>query len=183
MRNALVVVGLLYLAAVVVANVVTATEPPLMFDWLGQMWVVPWGTFFIAATFVLRDVIQLAAGRKAAYVLIGVALAINAALSLHYADLLWITVGSAAAFAISESLDTELFTRLYGSVPKRVAVSGVVGGTIDSVVFALLALSPLTTGIVPWQFLWTAVVAQVAIKCVVSLVASVGFVKVEVATA
>jgi uncharacterized PurR-regulated membrane protein YhhQ (DUF165 family) len=169
----------LLLGCIVAANVLTANEPPLTFDWLGQTWVVTWGTFFIAATFVLRDAIQLEAGRRAAYAVIGGALALNVALSLHYDDLLWVTVGSAVAFAISESLDTEVFSRLRASVPKRVAVSGVVGGTVDSVAFALIALSPLTTGIVPWEFLWTTVVAQVVIKCAASVVASVGFVRAE----
>lgn len=170
---------LLYLAAIVAANVLTATQPPIEFDALGQHWVVTWGTFFIAATFVLRDAVQLAFGRSVAYATIAVALAVNVALSLHYGDLMWIVVGSAVAFAVSETLDTEVFTRMGGGVGRRVAVSGIVGGTVDSILFAVLALSPLTTGIVPWEFLWTTVVAQVVVKGAVSAAAAVPFGRVE----
>lgn len=166
---------LLYLAAIVVANVLTATKVPIEFDALGQTWVVTWGTFFIAATFVLRDAVQLAFGRAVAYGTIAVALAINVALSLHYDNLMWIVVGSAVAFAVSETIDTEVFTRLSGSIARRIAVSGVIGGTIDSILFAVIALSPLTTGIVPWEFLWTTIVAQVVVKSVVNAAAAVPF--------
>lgn len=161
-----------YLATIVVANIVTATQAPIEFDWLGQHWLVTWGTFAIAATFFLRDAVQLAYGRTVAYVTIGVALVLNAAMSLHYDDLAWITAGSVLALAISETTDTETFTRWRGSLRSRVALSGVVGGTLDSVVFAVVALSPLTTGIVPWEFLWTTVVAQVVVKCGVNLAAA-----------
>ena len=164
-----------YLAAIVTANVVTATQPPITFDWLGQFWVVTWGTFAIAATFLLRDAVQVAFGRSAAYATIGLALGLNAALSLHYGDLAWITAGSVIAFALSETLDTEVFTRWRGSISSRVAISGVLGGTLDSVVFAVVALSPLTTGIVPWEFLWTTIVAQVVVKSAVNLVGALAF--------
>jgi uncharacterized PurR-regulated membrane protein YhhQ (DUF165 family) len=135
-----------YISAIVVANLLTANKAPLMFDWLGQHWVVTWGTFFVGATFFLRDGVQLALGRAKTYAAIAVALGINVALSRHYNDLMWITVASAAAFALSETLDTEVFTRLDGSLGKRIAVSGVLGGTLDSAVFAVIGLSPLTTG-------------------------------------
>jgi uncharacterized PurR-regulated membrane protein YhhQ (DUF165 family) len=114
--------------------------------------------------------VQLALGRAKTYAAIAVALGINVALSRHYNDLMWITVASAAAFALSETLDTEVFTRLHGSLGKRIAVSGVLGGTLDSAVFAVIGLSPLTTGIVPWEFLWTTIVAQVVIKCAMNII-------------
>lgn len=158
-----------YIAAIVIANIVTASEAPLTFDWLGQHWVVTWGTFLIAATFFLRDAVQLAVGRRGAYAAIAVALIANLVLSRVYADLAWITAASCLAFALSETLDTEVFTRLRGNLAKRVAISGVLGGTLDSAVFAIVGLSPLTTGIVPWEFLWTTVVAQVVVKCGASI--------------
>ncbi len=161
-----------YIAAVAVANVLTANYAPLMFNWLGQTWVVTWGTFLIGATFFLRDLVQLRYGRRVAYLALAAALAVNVVLSIVYNDLLWVTVGSAAAFAVSETLDTEVFTRLHASVRKRVLVSGVIGGTIDSAVFAVVGLSPLTTGIVPWSYLWTTIVAQVFVKCAMQVVAA-----------
>lgn len=166
-------VAALYLAAIVAANVLTATLAPLQFDWLDQHWAITWGTFFVAVTFFLRDAVQLEQGRRFAYGCIAVALLSTVILSRAYADLLWITAASAVAFAISETLDTEVFTRLRGSIAKRVAVSGVLGGTLDSLVFAVIGLSPLTTGIVPWPVLWTTVVAQVVIKSAVNLLAAV----------
>lgn len=162
-----------YLAAIVIANIVTATKVPIQFDWLGQHWVVTWGTFLIGATFFLRDAVQTAYGRGVAYASIGVALAVNAAMSLHYDNLGWIVAASCLAFAVSETLDTETFTRMKGRLGKRVAVSGVAGGTIDSVIFAVVGLSPLTTGIVPWEFLWTTVVAQVVVKSAMNIAVAV----------
>jgi uncharacterized PurR-regulated membrane protein YhhQ (DUF165 family) len=104
---------------------------------------------------------------------IGVALGANVALSAYYSDLLWITIASGAAFAFSEATDTEIFTRLKERLAMRVAVSGVIGGTLDSIIFALIGLSPLTTGIVPWEFLWTTVVAQVVVKSLVNVAMAV----------
>lgn len=167
------IVAPLYIAAIVAANILTAHEPPLVFDWLGQTWVVTWGTFLIAATFFLRDGVQIAFGRATAYAMVGLALVVSVVLSRYYGDLLWVTIGSAAALAVSETLDTEVFTRLRGSISKRVAVSGVVGGTLDSIVFAVIGLSPLTTGIVPWEFLWTTVVAQVVVKCAANVLVAI----------
>lgn len=163
----------LYLSAIVAANVLTATQPPLIASLLGQTWVVTWGTFLAAATFFLRDAVQVTLGRAAAYLTVVAALLVTVALSHYYGDLAWVTAGSAIAFALSETLDTEVFTRLRGGIGKRVAVSGLLGGTLDSVVFALVGLSPLTTGIVPWEFLWTTVVAQVVVKCAVNLAVAI----------
>lgn len=33
-------------------------------------------------------------------------------------------------------------------------------------------ITPRTTGIVPWEFLWTSIVAQVVVKCGVQVVAA-----------
>lgn len=163
----------LYLAAIIAANIITAHEPPLVFEWLGQTWVVTWGTFLIAATFFLRDTVQLAFGRRVAYISIATALLVTVALSRSFDDLLWVTAASAIAFAVSETLDTEVFTRLRAELSTRIAVSGVAGGFIDSMLFAVIGLSPLTTNIVPWSALWTTVVAQVVIKCLANVLVAV----------
>jgi uncharacterized PurR-regulated membrane protein YhhQ (DUF165 family) len=172
-----------YVVAIVVANVVTANYLPLQFDALGQHWVVTWGTFLIGVTFFARDAVQMAVGRAGAYVAIVGALLVNVALSRHYGDLAWITAGSAVSFAVSETLDTEVYSRLRSSYGTRIAVSGVAGGTLDSLIFATLALSPLTTGIVPWAYLWTTIVAQVVIKCALNAIVGLNVRRLELALA
>lgn len=174
----LIAIGL-YIAAIIIANVLTANQIPIEFQFLGQTWIVTWGTFFIAATFFLRDAVQVLMGRTAAYMAIAVALAANIVLSVHYDNLLWITIGSALAFATSETLDTEIFTRLRERLAARVAFSGVAGGTVDSIIFALVGLSPLTTGLVPWEFLWTTVVAQVVVKSVANVLVAIPITRVQ----
>ena len=161
-----------FMLATGLANYLTANYAPLTFDWLGQVWIITWGTWMIAATFFLRDAVQVKHGRRTAYLAIAGALAVNVAMSLYYGDLFWITAGSALAFIVSETLDTEIFTRLRERLVARIAVSGIVAGTIDSAVFAVVGLSPLTTGIVPWQYLWTTIVAQVVVKCGVQVIAA-----------
>lgn len=164
---------LAFVASVALANYLTANYAPLTFDWLGQVWVITWGTWMIAATFFLRDAVQVKYGRSTAYTAIGLALAVNVAMSLVYDDLFWITVGSATAFVVSECLDTEIFTRLHERLAARIAISGIVAGTVDSAIFAVIGLSPLTTGIVPWEYLWTTIVAQVVVKCGVQVLAAI----------
>lgn len=159
---------LAYTLVVVAANLVTASTMPAE---IGPF-LVTWGTWFIGATFILRDALQLAAGRGVAYLAILTALGASAVASYWLGDLLWITVGSAVAFAISETTDTEIFTRLKVRLSGRIAVSGLVGGTLDSVAFALIALSPWTTGIVPWSALPNVILGQIIVKGVLQLVAA-----------
>ena len=160
--------AVLYVAVIVAANVITAKTQPLAIG----TFLIPWGTWLIATTFFLRDAIQLRRGRAFAYACIGVALLASliacAALDLTLA----VTVGSAAAFAVSETLDTEVFTRLPGNVPLRVAVSGVIGGAIDSTVFVVIALSPLWSNILPWSAVPHAILGTFVIKAVLQLCAA-----------
>jgi uncharacterized PurR-regulated membrane protein YhhQ (DUF165 family) len=159
---------LLYVAAIVAANVITAKTTPLD---LGPF-LVPWGTWLIASTFFLRDAVQLARGRRVAYAAIVVALAASAASSWVLAATLAVTAGSAVAFALSETLDTEVFTRMPGRVPLRVAVSGVVGGAVDSAAFVVVALSPLWSGILPWSAVPNAILGAFVVKAGLQLVAA-----------
>lgn len=154
-----------YVAAVALANVITATTEPIFF----AGFVVTWGTFFAGATFVLRDLVQRERGRQVAYLAIGGGLLISAALSLVYADALPIAVGSLAAFAVGESLDTEVFSQLDRPFPTRVAISGLVGGLVDTVVFVLIALSPLWSGILTWGQVPRAIVGVYLVKAALQL--------------
>lgn len=158
----------LYIAAIGLANIVTAGTDPLA---VGPF-LVPWGTFAIALTFVLRDVIQVRHGRAVAYIAIGTALVCSAATSALLGDTLAVVAGSALAFAVSESLDTEVFTRLRARIPARIAVSGLVGGAFDSVIFVVVGLSPLWSGIIPWSAVPNAVIGAYIVKAAVQFLAA-----------
>jgi len=156
---------LLYVLAVAAANVLTATTTPLFF--LG--FVITWGTFFAGATFVLRDLVQREHGRGVAYAAIGAGLAVSAAFALIYRDALPIAVGSLVAFAVSESLDTEVFSRLDRPFPHRVAISGLVGGLVDTALFVVIALSPLWSGILTWGEVPRAILGVYLVKAALQL--------------
>jgi uncharacterized PurR-regulated membrane protein YhhQ (DUF165 family) len=151
---------LLYIIAIVIANVVTASFAPLV------VWefIVPWGTLFIGATFILRDLVQNRHGRKVAYMVIGSALAISAITSAILGDTLWIVLASAISFLVSEITDTEIYTRLKLKLSWRVFYSGFVGGILDSTVFVIIGLSPLGAGFVPWVAVPMAIAGQIVVK-------------------
>jgi uncharacterized PurR-regulated membrane protein YhhQ (DUF165 family) len=159
---------ILYVASVVAANVITASTAPLIIG----VFVIPWGTWFIGATFFLGDGISVKRGRLVRYEAIGAALLISAFLSIFNGDLFWITVASTLAFAISEATDTEIFHRYDASLPRRVFYSGAVGGLLDSTVFVVVGLSPLTTGIITWDQVFYAVLGQWVIKTVLQALAA-----------
>jgi len=160
-----------YVATIIAANVLTAKYAP----WFVLGIAITPGTWLIGPSFVERDLVQLAYSKSAAYACVVVALGVNFAMSRHYGDLAWITFASACAFAISAVIDTEAFTRLRRRLPERVAVSGVGAGLLDSIVFVIVGLSPLTTGIVAWGDVWRVIVAQVIVKSLTVAVCSLPF--------
>jgi queuosine precursor transporter len=162
---------MLYLAAIVAANVLTAKFAPINLGWV----LVPAGTLLVGASFVLRDLVQEQIGRKATYKLIFLAMGLSGMISYLLGDTVLIMVASAVSFMISESLDTEIFTRLGGSKPRRVFISGVVGGAIDSVVFVLIGLSPAGSGILPWEAIPAAILGQVVVKFAMQLIGAVAY--------
>lgn len=99
---------LLYLISIVAANVVTAAMAPLQ---LG-IFIVPMGTLLIGATFIFRDLVQNKYGRKKTYMFIGLALLLSAIVSSLLGDTLIVVMASAISFAIAETTDTEIYTRL-----------------------------------------------------------------------
>lgn len=149
-----------YILAIIAANVVTAAFSPVV----SGPFIVPAGTFIIGATFILRDLVQHAVGRRHTYVLIFLALALSAVTSSLLGDTLLITAASAVTFALSETIDTEIFTRIKSSVAKRVFFSGIAGGTVDSAVFVIIGLSPLGAGFLPWSAVPAAIFGQVIVK-------------------
>jgi len=157
---------LLYILAIIVANVVTASFSPIV------LWkfIVPMGTIFIGATFILRDLVQQKYGRKNTYYIIFIALLLSALTSWLLGDTLWIVFASAITFIFSETFDTEVFTRLKCSFEKRVLLSGTVGGIIDSGLFVIIGLSPIGAGFIPWEAVGYAILGQVVVKTIMQFV-------------
>jgi len=153
---------ILYLSAIILANVITAKFAPLQ---LG-VFIIPWGSFLIGVTFILRDFVQNRYGKKNTYMLIGLALVLSAISSYLLGDTLWIVFASAVSFLVSEAFDTEIYSRMKASFAKRVLFSGTIGGIFDSAIFVIIGLSPIGAGMVPWNAVWMAILGQVIIKVV-----------------
>lgn len=157
---------LLYLLAITSANVLTASYAPLN---LGSL-IVPAGSFLIGATFIFRDLVQNAVGRRNVYIIIAAAMVLSAVTSAALRDTLWIVFASALTFLFSETTDTEIYTRLKLPMSLRVLYSGVAGGVVDSVIFVIAGLSPLGAGILPWEAVGYAIAGQIAVKVVMQLI-------------
>lgn len=157
---------LLYITAIILANVITAKFAPLQ---LG-LFIIPYGSFLIGVTFILRDFVQNKYGRKNTYMLIWLALILSAISSYLLGDTLWIVFASAVSFLVSETFDTEIYSRMKTSFAKRVLFSGTIGGILDSSIFVVLGLSPLGAGLVPWDAVWMAILGQVLIKVVMQMI-------------
>ena len=150
-----------YVLVIVVANVITAMLPPLSLFGL----IVPCGSFLVGVTFFLRDFIQLRIGKINTYNLILLAATISGLVSFTLGDTLNVALASVVSFFTSEALDTEVFTRLRLNLKHRVVISGLVGGTLDSTIFIVLALSPIGSGVLPWESVPYAIFGQTIVKC------------------
>lgn len=159
---------LLYLISIVAANVLTAAIAPLQ---LG-VFIVPMGTLLIGATFIFRDLVQNKYGRKKTYIFIGTALVLSAIVSALLGDTLIIVLASAISFAIAETTDTEIYTRLNLPMSLKVLYSGIVGGLLDSSIFVVIGLSPLGANFLPWDAVPAAILGQVIVKTIIQGVAA-----------
>jgi queuosine precursor transporter len=158
----------LYLISIVTANVVTAAFAPFH---LG-LFIIPMGTFLIGATFIFRDLVQNKYGRKRTYLFIATALILSGIVSYLLGDTLIIVLASALSFAIAETADTEIYTRLNLPMSWRVFYSGVVGGLLDSVIFVIIGLSPLGANFLPWEAIPSAILGQVIAKTIIQMIAA-----------
>ncbi|WP_404451933.1 VUT family protein [Virgibacillus necropolis] len=150
----------LYLCAIIFANILTARFAPLQMG----VFIIPYGSFLIGVTFVLRDIVQNKYGKKKTYLFIVTALVLSAISSYLLGDTMWIVFASAISFAVSETTDTEIYSRLKLSMNARILYSGIVGGILDSSIFVVIGISPLGANLVPWEFIWMAILGQVIIK-------------------
>lgn len=162
--------ALLYLSAILIANIVTAAFQPA--NILG--FIIPYGTWFIGLTFFLRDLTQNKYGRQKTYLLITLALVLSAITSFLLGDPLQIVLASAISFAIAETTDTEIYTRLRLPMHFRVLYSGLVGGVLDSAIFVIVGLSPLGANFLPWEAVPYAILGQVIIKSILQGIGALG---------
>lgn len=156
----------LYLLSIILANILTAMFAPVH---LG-IFLIPVGTLLIGATFIFRDLVQNKYGKKKTYFLIVVALCISALSSYLLGDSLFVVCASALSFIISETTDTEIYSRLKLAMEYRILYSGLVGGLLDSSIFVLIALSPIFTGILTWPMVPYAVLGQIIFKSIVQFI-------------
>lgn len=167
----------IYLLSIVTANAVAAKFQPLD---LG-VFIIPWGTFFIGLTLVMRDMVQNIYGKKKTYMFIGLALALSALTSHLLGDELWIVFASVMSFIISETADTEIYTRFKIPFVKRVMYSGIFAGFFDSTVFVIIGISPLGLDFVPWSLVGYAILGQWVTKALMQLFVAGGVRKVVMA--
>lgn len=151
---------LFYLISIVTANVITAAFAPLH----AGMFIIPMGTLLVGATFIFRDLVQNKYGRTKTYLFIGTALLLSAIVSAILGDTLLIVAASALSFLVSESTDTEIYSRLKLPMSWRVFYSGLAGGFLDSVIFVIVGLSPLGANFLPWDAVPFAILGQVIVK-------------------
>lgn len=151
---------ILYILAILTANWLSSQLPPV--NIFGVL--VSLGTFTVGFTFILRDFVQNKYGRKKTYLFIFLAMVLSAVMALILGDGLPVVIASAIAFLVSESTDTEIYTRLGLPLHSRVWWSGLVGGTLDSTVFIILGLSPIGMNFMPWNAVPYAIIAQASIK-------------------
>lgn len=161
----------LYLLSIVSANVVTASYAPLALGFL----IIPAGSFLIGATFILRDLVQQAIGRRNTYITIIAALALSVISSYLLGDTLWIVFASAVTFIVSETTDTEMYTRLKLPIARRVLYSGTAGGIIDSVLFVVIGLSPIGAGFLSWEQVGYAIAGQMLTKVLMQAIGAAVF--------
>lgn len=145
-KAALALVG--YIATIVAANWMTTTYGLVP---IGFGLAVTAGTFAAGFALILRDAVQVTAGRLAALAAIVVGCAVSYVISDPF-----IAVASAVAFLVSELVDFGVFTPLRGrSLPVAVLVSSIVSAPVDTVLFLHIAGFGVT---------WQAVLGQFIVK-------------------
>ncbi|MGH3863125.1 VUT family protein, partial [Actinokineospora sp.] len=139
-----------YLGTAVGANVVTSAFGLVP---AGFGWTVTAGTYCAGLALAFRDAVQDAAGTRRVVVLVVLGCLVSALVAEP-----GIAVASAVAFLLAEALDMAVYTPLRRRGRRRaVALSGLVGAVVDSIVFLLISGFPLTAGSVAGQVLVKAV--------------------------
>ena len=148
----LIVVG--FLSTILLANYATSTWGMVP---VGFGLVATAGTYFAGLSFVLRDAVQDAYGKRSVVCFIGT----GALLSYLVADP-FIALASGVAFLVSELADLAVYTPLRKRGYIRAAVaSNIVGALVDTVLFLWIA------GFAVWSAVPGQMVAKVAVTAVV----------------
>jgi uncharacterized PurR-regulated membrane protein YhhQ (DUF165 family) len=137
------------------------------FSLFNGLLLIPAGSVFVGATFLLRDFVQLRYGKRIIYPAIVMATILSAAISWIVGDTAFIAAASVIAFLVSESMDTEIFSRMKKSLGWRVVLSGIIGGIADSVIFVVLGQSPIGAAMLTWSVVPYAILGQTVTKTVV----------------
>lgn len=145
-----------YIASIIAANWLTDTFGLVA---IGFGLAVTAGTFAAGASLLLRDGVQVAAGRWAAWAAIGVGIAVS-----YFVASPALALASACAFAASEAVDQLVFTPLRGrNLAAAVLTSSIVSAPVDTVLFLWIAGFGVT---------WQAVAGQLLVKTGLALIAA-----------
>lgn len=164
-----------FLACIIAANIVTT--------WLDMVWVfgltATAGTYFAGATFVLRDTIQDALGKRVVVALIVTGAALSLALSPFFTDstnlppgvtATSIALASGAAFLCAELVDFTIYTplRAHGYVRAAIA-SNIAGAIVDTILFLWISGFGVTGSIFAGQITGKLAVTAVVVVLVVGV--------------
>lgn len=145
----------LYLAAVIAANLTAATLVPLPF---GLSTTV--GTLLFGATFTLRDRLHQRGGRRLVYRAIAAAAVCSALICLATGAGWRILGASVIGLVLAEAADTEIYARTAGGWWHKVARSNAVSVPLDTALFNLLAFG----GVWSWSILISVSLGDILIK-------------------
>ena len=159
----------LYLLLIVASNLITAKFNPIVIA--NGILIIPMGSLFAGAIFVLRDFVQIKHGKNKTYLTIFFAAVLSALSSAIIGDTVHVALASIIAFFISEAADTEIFSVIKNSLPVRVLLSGIIGGCLDSVIFVILGLSPIGANMLAWRLVPYAILGQMLTKAIVQIAA------------
>jgi uncharacterized PurR-regulated membrane protein YhhQ (DUF165 family) len=149
-----VIAATCFIATILAANYVT-TEYGMVPVGFGLMATA--GTYFAGLAFVLRDLVQDKAGRRAVIALIFAGAALSYAISDPF-----IATASAVAFLLSEGADFAVYTPLRKRGYIRAALaSNLVGAAVDTLIFLTIA------GFALRQAFWGQMAGKVAITLTV----------------
>jgi queuosine precursor transporter len=154
----------IYIIAVLAANYTAAWFIPLPIFGLVSV-----GTLFFGITFTQRDRVHRH-GRRAVYLMIAVAAALNV-LESALLDVPWrIILASFLAIILAETADTEVYQRLIRRPwLQRVAGSNAISIPIDSSLFTFVAFG----GVFPLMTLVQIIFGDVVLKTVIGLLSAV----------
>lgn len=160
-----------YIITAFVCNLNTNAQPIILFGWLA----VYLADITIPAIFILKDAIQKRFGRSTTLKVVALNVVVNVAIYL-WSTLANITapdalygyisgsfvlfVGSMLSFAVAESVDAIVYSRIGGSHVKKSLVSNLISAPIDTII---VSCSMALVGI-PLSVIATSVCVQLTMK-------------------